>query len=165
MGKSDFNFAHYLPTFKQTNLISMHALTYESRALRGLPTEEIHNILQTATKFNSENDISGCLIYHNQQFIQVLEGEKEGVQELFARIRLDSRHKNIRLISEDTIEERTFPRWGMAFCPLDDKEASHSEVLQFRNNMKLLYDFSEPTSVTVRIFWKKVKFLISQPPN
>ena len=140
----------------------MHALSYESEAIKDLPPQEIRKILQTAMKFNSAVDITGCLIYHNQQFIQVLEGEKKAVQKLFTKIKSDKRHKNVRLIIEEVIDERTFPKWGMAYCPIDESNANHSELVQFRNNMGLLSSFSQPTSVTVRIFWRKVNHLISQ---
>ena len=101
----------------------MFELVYFSSANPDLTSTGIANILNTARNFNSENNISGCLIYSNNEFLQILEGDKEIVQDLFTRIKKDKRHRNVILLTENSKEERMFPKWDMAFHDFNsDKE-------------------------------------------
>ncbi|PKA97252.1 FAD-dependent sensor of blue light [Flavobacteriaceae bacterium MAR_2009_75] len=143
----------------------MYTLTYESKAKPDLSNEDIENILETARIFNSQNGITGCLIFYMNKFIQILEGPKETVQELFENIKGDSRHKKVKMFSEDEITERNFPDWGMAYFPMSEESTGQAEFEQFKRNLLLLADLSKPTNVTSILFWKRMKFLISSPPE
>lgn len=46
------------------------------------------------------------------------------VRQLFACITQDMRHQNIVFIDENTVSERQFGNWSMAFRNLGDKEVS-----------------------------------------
>lgn len=48
-------------------------------------------------------------------FFQELEGEEVVINELYAQIEKDSRHKDCTLIEKQTITEREFPYWSMGF--------------------------------------------------
>ena len=98
----------------------MYTLTYESQAIAELTNRDIEVILETAQTFNSQNGITGCLIFYMGKFIQILEGPKETVQELYAGIQKDERHTKVKMFSEDDITERNFPDWGMAYYPIDE---------------------------------------------
>lgn len=69
------------------------------------------------------------------------------------------------MFSEDDIDKRTFPNWGMAYYPIDAKTTSKSEFEQFKRNLLLLADLTEPTHLTAKLFWDRTKFLISNPPK
>lgn len=142
----------------------MYTLTYESKAIPGLKETEISNILETAKVFNTAHGITGCLIFYSNQFIQILEGPREKVRELYSQIEKDARHKDVSLFSEDNISERNFPDWGMAYYTIRDKGVVPSELDQFKRNLMLLADLSKPTNVTAILFWKKMKHLLAHPP-
>jgi len=61
----------------------MFQLVYCSEAIENIEQNDIDAILETALGFNAENNITGCLLFHNGEFIQLLEGEKDIVLELF----------------------------------------------------------------------------------
>lgn len=143
----------------------MFELTYESQAIDKLTSVDIENILQEARSFNDGHNITGCLVFYNKKFIQILEGKRQEVQALYTKIKKDKRHGQVKLVSEDTIEERTFPQWGMAYYPINDEDISETELQQFRGNLRLLADFAQPTSATTLLFWKKVKLLILESPE
>ncbi len=42
----------------------MYTLTYGSQAVKDLNGSQMDEILKTARSFNSENGITGCLIYY-----------------------------------------------------------------------------------------------------
>lgn len=71
-----------------------------SEAKNGLTSTDISDILKVARDFNKKNNITGCLLYHNNEFIQIMEGEKKIVQVLYSKIVKDSRHFNVNLIAE-----------------------------------------------------------------
>ncbi len=143
----------------------IYELAYESVAKRGLPAADIDDILETSRARNSESGITGCLVYYNRRFIQVLEGNQQALQELYQKIKNDDRHRHVRIIAENAIEKRTFSEWGMAYFPIDSNNFSLSELEQFRRNLRLLADFSKPQSVTSILFWVKVKSLLAEPPG
>lgn len=127
--------------------------------------KEMGELLEQARADNERDDITGCLIYYMGGFIQVLEGDKEKVQNLYDRIKGDKRHKNVHMFSEDVIEKRSFPNWGMAYYPIDENTTTRREFEQFKRNLLLLADLTGPTHVTAQLFWKRTKFLIANPPK
>lgn len=143
----------------------MYTLTYESQANSDLKNSDIEEILKTARAFNSDNGITGCLIYYLGKFIQILEGPEDKVKALYSNIEKDKRHKKVNLFSEDTITERNFPDWGMAYYPIDEDHMGIPEFEQFKRNLMLLADLSKPTNVTAVLFWKRMKFLLAIPPK
>ena len=143
----------------------LYELSYESVSRPDISTSVIDGILETSRENNAALNVTGCLISYNGRFIQLLEGEKQTVKDLYEKIRRDKRHNDVRLIGENIAKERTFPKWGMAYFPIDENHVSGNELEQFRRNLKLLADFSNPSSVTSILFWVKVKALLAEPPR
>ncbi|MEP2281069.1 BLUF domain-containing protein [Maribacter sp.] len=142
----------------------MYTLTYESVATNKLKTAEMEELLEKARANNKRDDITGCLIYYKGGFVQLLEGSKKKINELYDKIKKDPRHKNVTLFSDDEISKRTFPNWGMAYYPIDENNTTKYEYEQFKRNLILMADLIEPTNVTSKQFWKKIKTMISEPP-
>lgn len=143
----------------------IYELTYESVARKDLLAADIDEILETSRLRNGQMGITGCLVYYNRRFIQILEGDQQVLQELYQKIEKDNRHRQVRIIAENRLVKRTFPEWGMAYFPLDESNVSKSELEQFRRNLRLLADFSKPESVSSILFWVKVKSLLAEPPG
>src|SRR5690606_25149682 len=57
--------------------------------------------------------------------LQIIEGEKIVLENLYSKITLDHRHIGISKIIEGYEPERNFPDWSMAFKNLTFKETSH----------------------------------------
>jgi len=49
------------------------------------------------------------LLYNEEAFIQVIEGKREIIKNLFGRISKDSRHSNMVKLLGKPIEKRAFP--------------------------------------------------------
>jgi len=64
---------------------------------------------------NRKYHITGLLIYKNKQFAQVIEGEEDAIERVWAKIQLDPRHKDIQLLSKEPILNRSFTKWSMLF--------------------------------------------------
>jgi hypothetical protein len=76
---------------------------------------ELVSIVESAVRHNTEDNITGMLLYSGGNFLQVLEGNKELVHKTYDRIHLDPRHKNIILLTEEEVEERHFMNWSMGY--------------------------------------------------
>ncbi|MBM1104598.1 BLUF domain-containing protein [Aurantibacter crassamenti] len=141
----------------------MFTLTYESHEVKRLSADEMKVLLENASEHNIKKEITGCLIYYKGRFIQILEGEKEAVLEIYEKIKIDSRHKKVHLFSQDDITNRTFPNWGMAYYPVDENDFNENELEQFKRNLLLLADLTTSKSVTASLFWKRIKFYLAHP--
>lgn len=63
---------------------------------------------------NTDLDITGLLISTSGYFAQILEGPESGVEAVMARIAVDPRHHEVRIIRRSDVSERRFPHWRMA---------------------------------------------------
>ncbi len=87
-----------------------------------LATDEpdiLHGILDSSVRNNPRKNITGMMLYSEGSVLQVLEGEKDDVLELFRVIERDVRHSGIYLLIESEISTRNFPpgAWGSGGCP------------------------------------------------
>ena len=81
------------------------------------------DILKIARKRNSEQNITGVLLYSEGTFIQALEGDEKTINDLFSMIESDPRHKNIIKLVEKPLSKRFFPDWTMGFALIDKDKA------------------------------------------
>lgn len=92
-----------------------YQIVYYSTAVRPFSEQDLIDLLTVANNYNSKSGITGCLVYANNKFIQLLEGEREAVLSLFERIKRDPRHSDVTVTVEMTVNQKLFPDWGMAF--------------------------------------------------
>ena len=88
-------------------------LLYASRAAEAVTQELIDAILQSSRKHNPALGITGVLCYGGDVYMQVLEGGREAVNELYNKIVRDERHRNIALLHYQEVAERKFAGWTM----------------------------------------------------
>ena len=97
----------------------VYNLVYSSDAQPGggdiTPVAMIEDILATSRRRNGAVDVTGALLFSEGRFVQVLEGEREAVHEIFERIKLDPRHRDVQTLSAQTSDRRRFKEWSMAF--------------------------------------------------
>ena len=129
----------------------MYQLTYSSISRQGLKLEDFENILETAKEKNFVKNITGCLIYHNGYFVQILEGAKEDVVEIFEEIKNDNRHHTVQLLWDNDVDNRLFEEWNMAFYRPSDIDAK-----LFVENLLLLSDYSDKSTSSLLSFWAEI---------
>ena len=82
------------------------------------------------------------LVYRSECVLQVLEGEEASVRRLFAKIEVDVRHRQVTLLFVWPIEERSFPRWSMAYRQFELEDPSfvndYNELLSPSFNLETL---------------------------
>ena len=140
----------------------MFELIYHSTANSNMSSESITNILKTARCNNVKNNITGFLIYHNNEFIQILEGEEKVIKALYLKISKDTRHSGVRLISQGAIKERGFDVWNMGYYGVTNDKKLELEKKLFIDNFIALSEFVEKPTRTKQIFWYLSKELLKK---
>lgn len=88
-------------------------LLYASRAVAPLTAEIVESILEQSRWHNIPAGITGMLCYSDDLFIQVLEGSRQNVSEVYNKIVRDTRHNEVQLLIFEEIAERRFSNWTM----------------------------------------------------
>jgi hypothetical protein len=91
---------------------------YASRARGSVTPELLDSILKTSTSNNTAHGITGMLCFAGDVFVQILEGGRDEVCELYNRIARDERHTQVRLLSYEEIGKREFCQWTMGTVDL-----------------------------------------------
>lgn len=85
-----------------------YVISYVSTQIRDLdPSEVVHILYETETR-NEDLGINGLLVYSEGNFFEVIEGEKEKIQELYKHILKDERHKNVILLFQKEVHKPFF---------------------------------------------------------
>ena len=92
-----------------------------------LSKDSLTNIFDTSHKNNPEKDVTGCLLIGSNSYLQFLEGPNLQVEELYSKIKLDSRHRNVKKLHDQSVEEKLFSSWSMKFAPFNNLEWSNQE--------------------------------------
>ena len=88
-------------------------LLYASRATQPQNVSVYDSILEQSRAHNPQLGITGILCYSDNVFIQVLEGGRDEVCELYNTIARDRRHQEVRILNFEEIRERRFGAWTM----------------------------------------------------
>ena len=86
---------------------------YASRARQPLVPADTDAILEQSRRNNPPRGITGLLCFVDDIFVQVLEGGRDPVSDLFATIVRDDRHTGVRILAYEEIGERRFGHWNM----------------------------------------------------
>ncbi|KPF43221.1 blue light sensor protein [beta proteobacterium AAP51] len=106
-------------------------LLYASRAVPAIDQDALVAILRKSKANNPGTGITGVLCFSEGIFLQVLEGGRQAVNQLYNRISADARHTDVTLLCYEEIGERRFAGWSMG------------QVNMGRLNPALLLKYSE----------------------
>jgi hypothetical protein len=104
----------------------MRQLLYVSNTAQPVSVGDLDDILTASRRNNAQLGITGLLLFIDDGFLQVLEGEESAVREVYARVASDPRHGNATVMLDREIPARAFPEWSMGFerpC-MDDPETA-----------------------------------------
>ncbi|MFO8141500.1 MAG: BLUF domain-containing protein [Marinobacter sp.] len=105
--------------------------TFEAKTLERGIEPHVARILLVSRRNNAKVSIVGGLYYSDNRFFQYLEGEEGAVRATYQRIQQDPRHRNMRILIEEPVAERTFTNWSMKYVP------SSADVQAFLDRHKL----------------------------
>lgn len=96
---------------------------YVSRAQGPQTGTVTGNILISAQAHNAAHAVTGVLCQGQGLYLQVLEGERSAINQLYARILQDRRHHDVQMLAFEEIVARRYPDWAMAHVRLPDERA------------------------------------------
>lgn len=90
-------------------------LMYASRTADAVDHDAMQAILRQCKDHNPVLGITGLLCHCSSSaiFMQVLEGGRAAVNQLYLKIAQDPRHSDVQLLSYEEIHERRFAGWAM----------------------------------------------------
>ena len=88
---------------------------YVSRAAETMTQEALLSLLQQCLANNESSGVTGMLLYGNDTFLQVLEGDEAVLEAVIDNIRKDPRHSRIHFLYRKPLERRQYADWSMGF--------------------------------------------------
>ena len=110
-------------------------LLYASRAASPLTDAVVGEILEQSRRNNPRRGVTGILCHGTDQFIQVLEGGRDEVCELYNTLARDPRHERLRILVYEEIAERRFGGWTMGRVEI--AKANPSLLLKYAERAEL----------------------------
>jgi hypothetical protein len=88
-----------------------------------LTNGDLDHILVSARRRNLEEGVTGALIYYRGEFVQILEGRKNSIENVYTKfIGPDLRHTALNKVYQNTISYRSFGSWSMGFVGAQEIE-------------------------------------------
>ena len=99
-------------------------LLYASRAVGKIDCAAVQTIMQKSHAYNPRNGVTGILCHSEKVYMQVLEGGRDAINALYAKILRDERHTDVVLLHYEEIGERHYAGWTMGQANLSKVNAS-----------------------------------------
>jgi hypothetical protein len=106
--------------------VSTYQILYRSRATFPPSEAQLHELLEQSRRHNAAAGITGLLLYSDGRYVQVLEGPRDKVRALYARIREDPRHSHLVTVSEGPGPTRWFTQWSMGLGHVANSAAARA---------------------------------------
>jgi hypothetical protein len=99
----------------------MYVLVYVSSESFRISDQDLEELLRQSRHDNLVADITGLLLFKDGNFMQLLEGTEMAVRSTFEKIKIDGRHRSVRILMEEETAHREFGDWSMGFKKLVDQ--------------------------------------------
>ena len=121
--------------------------------------EELRIIAMFSALWNRQHGIAGLLLHHKGRILQVLEGPKDDIEELFKKISRDQRHHSIELLYSGQCREAVFDDWSMGYRPMETDEDIDVFFELSKENLNTIAEKSSSSIVkeTLRHFQDKAR--------
>ena len=94
----------------------------------GFDNKILDSILVQSKRNNEKNQITGALICRSDLYLQYLEGPAHKIDFVYSKIKLDSRHTDVKLLEDTRSKRRLFSNWAMRDDPVKDWMWTQKEV-------------------------------------
>ena len=109
----------------------MKYIVYVSQAAKAFSTDALSDLLTHSRERNTADGITGLLVYRYNtdfkrgNFLQVLEGAGDALDDVWRRISGDPRHHTVIVLDEGESKTRMFGDWSMGFRNVDESDLAH----------------------------------------
>lgn len=123
-----------------------YELIYHSHAASPICSQDLNKVFEEAKTYNSEHNITSCLLFHNNEFLHVIEGDKADIEVAFERILEDTRHNDVFLVDMQPITRRMF------FSPVVLDVVGTDEFKMIGSQEKELSGFKNQPELAQKLF-------------
>ncbi|WP_292134224.1 BLUF domain-containing protein [Brevundimonas sp.] len=106
----------------------LYRLVFVSKAVgeTGQSTQSLAHILGAAERNNRRDELSGALMFHGDEIVQIVEGARADLDRLMRRVGADPRHRDVVVVEDRPVMQRRY-RDPMRLCQTDHRcVANHS---------------------------------------
>ncbi|WP_425321157.1 BLUF domain-containing protein [Corticibacter populi] len=98
----------------------------------------VAKILTQGRSHNARQGITGVLCHGHGIYLQLMEGNRSAVNQIYAKVLQDPRHRDAELLYFAEIQERGFANWTLGHVRLEKLNAS--AVLKYAERLPLQLD-------------------------
>ena len=108
-----------------------YSVIYQSKAQDDFSPKDIELMLIKAKRKNKKHKITGCIVYSGNKFIQLIQGQKQEITDLYKDIKADNRHFSVITLLEKSSREKIWSDWSMAMLNFtgSSKQVMSSRIL------------------------------------
>jgi hypothetical protein len=128
------------PAPEEDEAIDIDQILYCSLASTPMTDAQIDALAQSAERLNRLDKISGMLMHGDGVFVQLIEGPRDAINQLWARLLKDKRHCGVvQLYHRREVESRSCKGWGMQYVEREHLQAivheAKEEIIQGRKTV------------------------------
>jgi hypothetical protein len=99
-------------------------LIYASHCAQPLSPTMVDGLLAQARSNNQARGLTGLMLLDSHCFLQAIEGDRESVNALYAKLIGDPRHRQLLLLDYAPTDQRRFGQWTMGFASAHSAHAA-----------------------------------------
>ena len=101
----------------------LHTICYVSTADSTITNDNVQVVFDGVIEKNLSRSITGILLYSQGNFMQIMEGEPDGLFKLYDSIKEDPRHHHVIEILSSPINHRIFENYQTGFSIVNDPQS------------------------------------------
>lgn len=114
-------------------------IVYLSYMIKKYTVEEMNELLHNFRRNNDVHGITGLMLHKDGNIIQIIEGEKDNVLQLYYNMTKDKKHTHLIKLLQKNITNRMFSDWKMSFINYDKNTEQNNcfstFLLETKNNI------------------------------
>ncbi len=137
-----------------------HCIVYLSTSVGAFKEDDLNVILQQSRRNNPLQGITGVMLYVRGSVIQVLEGDRDVLESLYAKIERDPRHTGISKVFSRPIAKRLFADWHMGYETITEQQLENiKDIVQLDGNGKPMFINDEHIILkTIKVFYDSNRY-------
>ncbi|MCW5520105.1 BLUF domain-containing protein [Aureitalea sp. L0-47] len=129
----------------------LRTICYVSTAAPSLDENGLADLYEEAIQKNTEQNITGILLYSDGNFMQIMEGEAAPLLKLYNSIDNDVRHHHLIKLTDREIKQRIFENYANGFTIVNNEQEVFKLNLylnwlkeNFEGNVQRLVEIVQP---------------------
>lgn len=116
--------------------LSLERVVYVSQSANPDPAlVSLAEILAAADRNNRRDGLTGALVVSGGQFLQFLEGARQDLTRMMAKLEQDPRHRQMQVLNRAPIDRRMFGEWTMVAARISPgQQPRMEEVIRLSAN-------------------------------